>query len=356
MPLLPYTYSGTTTIGCASWTTQPSSRNCPTVAAVVPTTGSLSGSGAGGLSAPTSSLPTGATVVTVTNSGKTITETYAPTTYTQFATVTAVISTTVTDAQGNPTTLTVGPSGVAWVPYQQSSGAPSEPPPTDLPVASRGSSASSRVASGSQIAATSASNSSVSLPPGGTVVVGSVGSSAFTETFVPATLSGFLTLASTITTTTLNAQSSPVTLVIGPGGIEWTPLSLPSGIPEVPPPRVPPSNFHAPTVTPPSSTLLSSSSAPSTVPPTTSSPSASQGSSVDASQASITGAFDNTAQSETTIVVGGVTEHWSKATFPDLKTITAPRTITTPIVQTNSDGSKFTLTAAAIIIGPGGVW
>ena len=31
-------------------------------------------------------------------------------------------------------------------------------------------------------------------------------------------------------------------------------------------------------------------------------------------------------------------------------------TVTTPLPQTNKDGTHFTLTAAIIIVGPGGVW
>ncbi len=60
--LLPETRSGTITIGCASWTTQPTAKNCPTAKPVLPTgqskfapasTGPTSAPGDG----PTSSHP-----------------------------------------------------------------------------------------------------------------------------------------------------------------------------------------------------------------------------------------------------------------------------------------------------------
>jgi hypothetical protein len=100
------------------------------------------------------------------------------------------------------------------------------------------------------------------------------------------------------------------------------------------------------------------SSSPEVSPPTVLpiSASASPRGTASAGQVSITDAFANTALSETTIIAGGVTEYWSKATFADLRTVTAPTTITTPIAQTNQDGSQFTISAAIIIVGPGGVW
>ncbi|KAL8731409.1 MAG: hypothetical protein Q9181_004310 [Wetmoreana brouardii] len=75
-----------------------------------------------------------------------------------------------------------------------------------------------------------------------------------------------------------------------------------------------------------------------------------------AAPSSASWAFDNPDQSETTIIVGGTTLHYSKETIQSLSTITAPTTITTPMVETNKDGSKFTVSAAIIIVGPGGTW
>jgi len=359
VPLLPQTFSATKTIGCAAYTTQPSVSHCPTAAPVLPAPG-LSGSSSSSsppspltssssTPAPPAPLPTGATVATGTISGKTITETYEPTTYTQFSTFTAVITTTILNSQRSPVTIVVGPSGVGWTPYHPVSGVPDVQPPSILPGAP----------GGTQTAAKPSASSRVPLPSGGTVVVATLGSSILTETFVPATLSSYASLASTITTTTLNAQSSPVTILIGPGGVEWTPINLPSGVPEVPPPSVLPVGPNTPANRASSSTSASSTgnqNLPSSISPTATSTGAQPLGTVSASYASITDAFDKTAQSETTLVVGGVTEHWSKATFADLATITAPRTVTTSVVQTNKDGSQFTVSAAVIIVGPGGRW
>ncbi len=359
MPLLPQTFSATKTIGCAAYTTQPSVSHCPTAAPVLPAPG-LSGSSSSSsppspltssssTPAPPAPLPTGATVATGTISGKTITETYEPTTYTQFSTFTAVITTTILNSQRSPVTIVVGPSGVGWTPYHPVSGVPDVQPPSILPGAP----------GGTQTAAKPSASSRVPLPSGGTVVVATLGSSILTETFVPATLSSYASLASTITTTTLGAHSSPVTILIGPGGVEWTPINLPSGVPEVTPPSVLPLGPNVSANRPSSSISASSTDnrkLPTTISPTTTPPGAPPRGTASASYASITDAFDNTAQSETTLVVGGVTEHWSKATFADLTTITAPRTVTTSVVQTNKDGSKSTISAAVIIVGPGGRW
>ena len=155
------------------------------------------------------------------------------------------------------------------------------------------------------------------------MVTGNVGSQTVTETFVPVTIPGFASLASTITVTTANAQSSPEVMVIGPGGIAWTPLSqAPSGVPDLKPPTVLPVNPNLPPVSQPGSTP-SLTSAQSTAPPTSASPSA-------APQSSVSDAFD-VSYSETTFAIGGVTLAYSKTTIESLATITSPTTITTPM-------------------------
>ena len=406
VPLLPETISGTTTIGCASWTTQPSVGNCPTAAPVIPAPGG------GGAPSQTSSLASGATVVVGTIAGgATETETFEPTTYTQFASVTATITTTIVNAQSSTITVVVGPSGVAWTPYDPPSGVPNLQPPSVLPGAS-----------------SNPPSSNVPLPPGGTVITGTVGSSTLTETFTPTTLSAFSTLASTITTTTTNAQGSPVTVVVGPSGVAWAPFNLPSGAPVIPPPSGLPSQPSSPasnvplpsgatvvTATIGSSTItetfvptivpafvslvstlttstLNAQSSPVTfligpggvewtpfnfpsgspgIPPPTvlpvapNAPSLTPSSSTTAtltpgaspaSYASVTDAFANTAQSQTTIIAGGITIPYAIATFPNLASITAVTTVTTAVTETNKDGSHFTIPAAIIIVGPGGRW
>lgn len=276
--------------------------NCPTGAPVIPAPdppgSNLSDSPSTSLTsssstpAPLVPLPAGATVVTGIISGKTITETYEPTTYTQFTTVTAIITTTTLNAQKSPVTIAVGPSGVAWTPYHPVSGVPNVQPPSVVPGAP----------GSSHTTAKSSAGSSVPLPVGGTVVIATLGSLILTETFIPATLSSYASLASTITTTTLGAQSSPVTILIGPGGIVWTPINLPSGVPEVPRPSVLPIGHNVPSIMPSSSTSATSTAStkpPSTASTTTTAPGPSPSGTISTSYGSITGAFDNTAQSET---------------------------------------------------------
>ncbi|KAL8793809.1 MAG: hypothetical protein Q9195_003639 [Heterodermia aff. obscurata] len=43
-------------------------------------------------------------------------------------------------------------------------------------------------------------------------------------------------------------------------------------------------------------------------------------------------------------------------TFTDLATITAPTTITTPIMESLHDGSRSTRSPGTVIVGPGGIW
>ena len=130
--LLPETYSGVTTLGCASWTTQPTADSCPTAVPVVPSTtnsntisgvaGNLSSSIIGTSSVGTnaittdtssalqaSSSPAGETVVTGTVGSQTITETFVLTTISLFAS----LSSTVTMTTANSQSRYVSP-GVQW--------------------------------------------------------------------------------------------------------------------------------------------------------------------------------------------------------------------------------------------------
>ena len=316
------------TIGCASWTIQPTVNNCPTAPPNTPSSPSSVGSDGGGASASDSSpnentetgnssptspppaLPTGATIITGTVGGQMITETFVPTTYGQFTAVTGIITTRIVDLQGTTMTVVVGPSGVAWAPFNQPTSALAISPPSALPSAAGNSQASSQSGASSQ--------------PGQTVVTGTVGSQTITEIFVPTIISALASLASTITSTTTDAQSSIETIVIGPGGLAWTPLSkAPSGVAQLNPPTIPPGNINT-------AFLTQAGSSPTI----TSAPHTGRSSSVTASaaaQSSASGAFDDPNQSETTIIVGGTTLHYSKETIQSLSTITAPTTITTPM-------------------------
>jgi hypothetical protein len=342
VPLLAQTVAGTTTIGCASYTTQPSTNNCPTAAVTLgpgapgsgPGYGPDSAAGPSGV-APTPPIPsTGVSSAAIPSSIPDGTPPSNPST----GVSSAAIPSSIPDG-APPSNPSTGVSSAA-IPSSIPDGAPPSNPstgvssaaiPSSIPDGAPPSNPSTEVSSAvipSPIPDGSPPpNLSEPLPLGETVVTATIGSTVLTETFVPTSLPGYESLASTITTTSLDAQGSPVIILIGPGGIAWTPVDLPSGIPEVPPPTALP---------------LSAGAAPSGT--------------FDAGQASITDAFANTAVTETTIIAGGVTGYWSKATFADLSTITAPTTVTTPVVQTNSDGSQFTISAAVIVVGPGGAW
>ena len=231
-----------------------------------------------------------------------IIETFVPTTYGQFTTVTGTITTNIVNPQGATVTVVVGPSGVAWTPFNRPTSALAISPPTALPSA--------------------AGNTQASSQPRQTVVTGMVGSQTITEIFVPTTIPALVSLASTTTSVTTNAQSSIETLVIGPGGVAWTPLSqVPSGIAN--PPTIPPDNINT-------ASLIPAGGSPTM----TSAPNICQSSFVIASattQSSASGAFDDPNQSETTIIIDCITLHYSKETIQSLSTITAPTTITTPM-------------------------
>jgi len=284
--------------------------------------------------------------------------TFLPVTYTQYNSITAAITTTIQDARSSPITITVGPLGVAWTLFTQ-------------PTGSSNMLAPSLLASVAIAPPQSYVGSSVPLPSRETVITSKSASQVITETFVPTIVSGFSTLGSTITITT-SAVQGLTTKIIGPGGVAWAPLYMQhSGNPGLAPPSVPPVKLNPPQIqsTTPSisrpgipttqSNAAASSGAPSVKPGTSSvtAPRVTTAAPEQASiQSSVTDAFAIASQSETTFVADGTTQYYSKSNFPDLATITAPITVTTPVVQTNSDNSQFTISAAVIIVGPGGTW
>ena len=73
-------------------------------------------------------------------------------------------------------------------------------------------------------------------------------------------------------------------------------------------------------------------------------------------QSSVTNAFDPTFPPQTSIVFNGSTVIYTRTTFSDLATITAPTTVTTPILSTEHGDSQSTTAAGIIIVGPGGTW
>ena len=241
--------------------------------------------------------------MTGTLDGTSTIETFIPTTYSQFTTVTKKITTTIV-IKSKTETIVVGPSGIGWTPFDHSSNEPNLPAPPALPQGADASSKPSQATTHTGQA--SRKPSKATTYSGQTIITSKVGSETVTETFVPTTISKYSTLTTTLTTTTTNAQSSTETLIIGPGGVAWTLLgTLASGVPELPAPSVLPKNPKNPTVT--------STAGPGS------------------SQSSITGAFAISTQSETTIVAGGKTLHYTKETIQSLLSITAPTTITTPM-------------------------
>lgn len=214
-------------------------------------------------------------------------ETFIPTTYSQLSTVTKKIITTIVNAQSSTETVVINLSGIGWTPFDHSNKEPNLPAPSVLP-------------SGAHISSEPASNITHS---GQTIITSKVESETVTETFMPTILSQFSTLFTTLTTTTKNAQSSPETMIIGPGDVAWTPLgTLSSRVPELPAPSILPKN-----------------------------PKVASTSGSDSSQTSITNTFAISTQSEITIVAGDTTLHYRKETIQSLLSITTSTIITTPI-------------------------
>ena len=106
-----------------------------------------SAAGSGQSSKPTSSSlqgsPSdfGATIIIGTVSGEPVSETFVPTTYTEYASLTTTLLTDTTDAQSKTIPLIIGPGGVGWQVPSVSSNALDIPPPTVLPSSPRSSSA-----------------------------------------------------------------------------------------------------------------------------------------------------------------------------------------------------------------------
>ncbi|KAF2721518.1 hypothetical protein K431DRAFT_346376 [Polychaeton citri CBS 116435] len=211
VPLLPEVVYGSTTIGCASYTTQPSADECPTSPATIPP-------------------PSGAAVVTGTISGITLTETFAPTIYTQFATLKTTITTTMTGASSEPTTVTVGPSGVAWIPFNPNDTLPYLPVPLSIPfypiqAPSSGLTTVTTVigSESSSVSLTSLSASSSSgietvITDGSTVIVHSASAVALTSRLSGVVVIDSSTLLPPPTTQTIT-RADGSTVIIGPSGV-----------------------------------------------------------------------------------------------------------------------------------------
>ncbi|KAL9040250.1 MAG: hypothetical protein Q9214_004562 [Letrouitia sp. 1 TL-2023] len=110
-------------------------------------------------------------------------------------------------------------------------------------------SASTALASSTQLGSSTVKPSSLqgsSVDSGASAVVETVSGKVVTETFVPTTYTEYASLTATLSTFITDAQSRTIQIVIGPGGVGWQLPSVPSNLPEIPPPTVfpspPPSN------------------------------------------------------------------------------------------------------------------
>ena len=91
---------------------------------------SSSGTFSGG---PSAVIPSGGTVVVTTIGTQIISQTFVPTLFSQYATLSSTITTSLFDGSSSPATILVGPGGIAWVPLGQPTGEPGLPPPLVLP-------------------------------------------------------------------------------------------------------------------------------------------------------------------------------------------------------------------------------
>lgn len=142
------------TVGCALYTTQPTTDNCPTASAVISGEASLGDSGASGDdlanngkanngdegTSPTDAgsvqdaLPSEATIDSSESGAVVLNLTWLPTTYSEYTSLTEESTVTTTNDQNESTTFAIGPAGIGWTPVSAASTDPNLAPPTALPV------------------------------------------------------------------------------------------------------------------------------------------------------------------------------------------------------------------------------
>ncbi|KAL8997951.1 MAG: hypothetical protein Q9169_002873 [Polycauliona sp. 2 TL-2023] len=109
--------------------------------------------------------------------------------------------------------------------------------------------------------------SSIPLPPGATVMSRTIGGVVVTQTFIPTRISQYASLLSTTSFTTVDAQNSAFTYLVGPGGVAWTPLSPPNAGPQIQPTNAPfrstTRTFTDAAIRAPTTTIASAGSTPS---------------------------------------------------------------------------------------------
>lgn len=72
-----------------------------------------------------------------------------------------------------------------------------------------------------------AQGDSIPLPPGATIMSKTISGIVVIQTFIPTRIPQYASLLTTTTITSVNAQNSVFTYLVGPGGVAWTPLSPP---------------------------------------------------------------------------------------------------------------------------------
>ncbi|KAL8978798.1 MAG: hypothetical protein Q9205_005708 [Flavoplaca limonia] len=342
-------------------------------------------------------------VTSTLSGGSHIIATYVPTIYTQFASISATITTSSVDQQGVTKTLIVGPSGVAWTPIHDLPDSPVIPYSSTLPGDDLG------PASSSPSTAAALSGSIQSL---GSVVSPSSPGTGASITTVPSYLSstGFLSVVShsenklsqsnvdkggSTKGTSLPPSSNPSpSLSKDLLGLNLKPLrgngqSLGSiagssssatrdstgvvsqlssntattgslAVKQTSGDDRSTSNTEGTNL--PTGSLAPLSGPGGSGPGTTTGSSSSSingpapGSTIAAPQISVTDAFANSGIMETAITAEGTPLQYSKTSYADLFTLTEFSTVTTPIPFTNKDGSSFIIPAAVVIVGPGGSW
>ena len=293
-------------------------------------------------SALTMPLPSLATIITGAVGSQIVTETFVPHIFPQYSTLSGTTTTTTTlTSGGNPVTIAVGPFGVGWAPYNLPSGSPELAPPSILPpsavaVADSADSTAAGASSASASLEYLESSSSILLR---TAISGSSANPSSSQSAV-GTASSVINVTFGTSISTPGPSSSQISLGAGFSGSGF----LNSG----------------------SSAWVSSNAGVSTAgslgttpQPASISQTALPGSStivpiVPVSY--VTTAFNNPLQTITTLSVSGQAAIiYSKETFPGLSTITAPTTIQTSVVETETNGKTSTF-VGGIVVGPGGVY
>ncbi|KAL8749817.1 MAG: hypothetical protein Q9199_007462, partial [Rusavskia elegans] len=89
------------------------------------------------------------------------------------------------------------------------------------------------------VMSTLAQGNSIPLPPGATVMSKTMSGIVVIQTFIPTIIPQLASLLTTTIITSVNAQKSAFTYLVGPGGVAWTPLSPPSAGPQIQPTDAP---------------------------------------------------------------------------------------------------------------------